>query len=117
MEIGAEQFRDCRIVRISQVVFECRSNLPTYISSKGEIKISLKLMTCGCSADFRIISLLAPAYVLMLEMLQELQFSVCALGQDRRAERLHDFLYRHGLPSELILRGAAPSLSEPLYSS
>ena len=48
----------------------------------------------------------------MLEMLQKLQLSVCSLGQDWRAERLHDFLYRHGLPSELILRRAVPSLLE-----
>lgn len=48
----------------------------------------------------------------MLEVLQQLQLSVCPLGQDRRAERFHDFLYRHCLPSELVLRGAVRLLSE-----
>ncbi len=50
----------------------------------------------------------------MLQMLQKLQLSVCSLGQDRCAERLHDFLDRHGLPSELILCRAAPSLLETI---
>ena len=44
----------------------------------------------------------------MPEVLQELQFSVCALGQDRGAERLHDLLDRHGLAGELVLRGTTP---------
>lgn len=42
----------------------------------------------------------------MLEMLQQLQFAVSALGQDWRGERLHDLLDSHGLPGELVLRGA-----------
>ena len=40
-------------------------------------------------------------------MLEQLQFSVCALGQDRRAEGLHDLLDGHGLARELILGRAA----------
>ena len=102
------------IVRTWPMASGCRLHSPTYISSNGEIKMSLKLMTCGCSADVRNLLSSAPAYVLMLEMLQKLQLSVCSLGQDRRAERLHDFLYRHCLPSELILRRAAPSPLEPI---
>lgn len=42
-------------------------------------------------------------YVLVLEVLQQLQFSVGALRQDRGAERLHDLLDGDGLASELIL--------------
>jgi hypothetical protein len=41
-------------------------------------------------------------------MLQELQLSVCALGQNRSAERLHNLLDGYGLAGELILGGAAP---------
>jgi hypothetical protein len=79
--------------------------------------MSLKLITCGCSADFRNIAPSALAYVLVLEMLQQLQLSICSLGQDWRAERLHDFLNRHRLPSELILRRAARSCQNALYLS
>jgi hypothetical protein len=41
-------------------------------------------------------------------MLQKLQLSVCALGQDRGAEGLHNLLDSHGLASELVLGRAAP---------
>jgi hypothetical protein len=106
MEIGAEQFRDFRAVSFLQYTCCNRPNLPTYMSSSGDIKMSLKLMTCGCSAELWIVLSLALSYVFMLEMLQQLQLSVCSLGQDWRAEGLHDLLYRHRLSSELILRRA-----------
>jgi len=44
----------------------------------------------------------AKTYILMLQMLQKLQFSVCSLGQNRRAERLHNLLYSDILAGELI---------------
>lgn len=43
----------------------------------------------------------------MFEMLEELELAIGALGEDRRAKRLHDLLYGHGLPCELVLGGAA----------
>ena len=43
------------------------------------------------------------AHIFVSEVLQELQLSVCALGQDWSAERLHDLLDSHGLVGELIL--------------
>lgn len=42
-------------------------------------------------------------YILMLQMLQQLQFSVCSLGEYRCAEGLHDLLDRNILSRELIL--------------
>lgn len=48
-------------------------------------------------------SLKREAHILVLEMLEKLQFSVGALGQDRRAEWLHDLLDRNGLARELVL--------------
>ena len=39
----------------------------------------------------------------MPQVLEQLQFSVCALRQDGGAEGLHNLLYRHGLAGELIL--------------
>lgn len=44
--------------------------------------------------------------VLVPQMLKQLQLSVCSLGQDRGAERLHDLLDGHILSSELIFGGA-----------
>jgi hypothetical protein len=63
------------------------------MSSRGEMKMSLKLMTCCL---FRKVTLYpkrgANPYVLVAQMLEELQLAVCALGQDRSAEGLHDLL-------------------------
>ena len=97
-------------------MFECRSHPPTYISSSGEMKMSLKLMTCGCSADRRIASLLSIAHILMFEVLQQLQLSVCSLRQHRRAEGFHDLLHRNRLSGELVLRRAVRIVCQiPLY--
>jgi len=41
--------------------------------------------------------------ILMPQVLQQLQFTVGTLGQDRCAERLHDLLDSNGLVCELIL--------------
>lgn len=46
------------------------------------------------------------AYVLVAQMLEQLQFTVRSFGQHRGAERLHDLLDRHGLPGKLVLGGA-----------
>ena len=40
----------------------------------------------------------------MGKVLEQLEFSVCALRKDRGAEGFHDLLDRHSLASELILR-------------
>jgi hypothetical protein len=45
-------------------------------------------------------------HVLVLEMLEQFEFSICALGEHRRAERLHDLFDGHGLSSELVFRRA-----------
>jgi len=42
-------------------------------------------------------------HILMSQVLQELQFAVGTLGQDRCAERLHDLLDSDGLVCELVL--------------
>jgi hypothetical protein len=44
-------------------------------------------------------------------MLQELELPVRALGEHRRAERLHDLLDRHRLAGELVFGGAEASSS------
>ena len=49
--------------------------------------------------------------VLMAKMLEEFQFTICALGEDRRAEGLHDLLDGNGLACELVLCGAGGGIS------
>lgn len=73
-----------------------------HMSSSGDMKMSLKLMTLENSA--RSTSGCGPiSYIFMPQMLKKLQFSVCPLGQDRSAEGFHDLLDRHSLVRELIL--------------
>jgi hypothetical protein len=55
--------------------------------------MSLKLMTCCLFSKMTGYPKRgANPYVLMAQMLEELQLTVCALGQDRSAEWLHDLL-------------------------
>ena len=52
----------------------------------------------------------------MLQMLQEFQFSVCPLRQDRRAEGFHDLLHRYRLSGELVLGRAVHNLQLLLWT-
>jgi hypothetical protein len=85
--------------------------MDAYISSRGEMKISLKLMICPASEFAFFIYCLWVAHILVSEMLEELQFAVGALRQDRSAEGLHDLLDSHGLAGELILGRTALMLA------
>jgi hypothetical protein len=74
--------------------------------------MSLREMTCArgsavCKSGAGYLA----THVLMLQMLQQLQFPVCSLGQDRGAEGLHDLLDGHTLPGELVFGGAGPRKS------
>ena len=42
------------------------------------------------------------SYILMSQVLEKFQLTVSSLGQNRRAERLHDLLYSNGLSGQLI---------------
>jgi hypothetical protein len=53
----------------------------------------------------------------MLEMLEELELSVCTLGQNWSAERLHDLLDGNILVGELIAGGAAESMVSMVHSN
>ena len=49
------------------------------MSSNGEMKMSLKLMICPTSEFAFAVCCVGSANVLVSEMLEELQFAVCAL--------------------------------------
>ena len=51
------------------------------------------------------------SYILVPEMLEQLEFSVGSLGENGSAEGLHDLLDCHGLASELVLGRAGRALS------
>jgi hypothetical protein len=71
------------------------------MSSSGEMKMSLRLITfmqSACVLRGNCVSL----YILVTEMLEKLQFSIGTLGKDWSAERLHDLLDCHRLPSKLV---------------
>ena len=42
----------------------------------------------------------------MPQMLEKLQFSICSLGKDWRAEWFHDLLHRDSLTCQLVFGGA-----------
>lgn len=75
--------------------------------------MSLKLMTCYLFSETAHICPKrgARSYVLMAQVLEELQLAVCALGQNRCAEGLHDLLDCDGRRGELILCGTVCSVS------
>jgi hypothetical protein len=88
------------------------------MSSRGEMKISLRLMTCCLFSEVsRWSRKSGKAYVLVAQVLEQLQLTVCALGQDRRAEGLHDLLDCDGRSSELILGRAVPGVSACPFDS
>jgi hypothetical protein len=78
------------------------------MSSSGEMKMSLSEMTCAMAY---IVNGMPHAgaleggqstNILVFEMLEQLQLSVGPLGQDRRAERLHDLLDGDILVCQLV---------------
>lgn len=88
------------------------------MSSSGEMKMSLKLMTCKKSVYIYIyiviiiiIVIIMGTYIFMSQVLEQLELSIGPLGQDRRAERLHDLLDGDGLVCQLVFGGAAQSVS------
>lgn len=66
--------------------------------------MSLRLMTCTTPSDgLAEREKFCNTHILVSQVLQELQLTVGALGQNRCAERLHDLLDSNGLVCELVL--------------
>lgn len=71
------------------------------MSSSGEMKMSLRLMTFMQSA----LILRGNGgflHIFVTQMLEKLQFSIGTLGKDWGAERLHDLLDCHCLSGKLV---------------
>lgn len=74
----------------------------TYISSRGEMKISLREITWTKSASRRSILSNSYTHILVLQVLQQLQLSVGSFRQHGSTERLHDLLDRDILTGEVV---------------
>ena len=109
MQIGSEKLGDEVTERLA--ITSARSACVTYISSNGEMKISLKLIIWYVVRTCSTRTVRYDPYVLVPQVLKQLQLAVGTLREDRSAERLHDLLDRYGLAGELILRRAAFSIS------
>ena len=73
----------------------------SYMSSSGDMKMSLKLMT-SYSLAYSLGEKVTFSYILMTKVFEEFQLSVCSLGEDWGAERLHDLLDGHSLAGQLV---------------
>jgi hypothetical protein len=109
VQVGAEQFGDK--IAVSRYKPDGCSQVPLtdiqILKRRDEhiLQSNDLYSLSACSLDSAHIY---KAYVLMLEMLQQLQLTVCALREDRCAEWLHDLLYSHRLAGELIFCRADP---------
>lgn len=103
VEIGTEQLSDEVSIRIGMASVKCFEY--AYMSSRGEMKMSLRLMTYHCASEPTSNAegkYCMSSHIFVPQMLQELEFSVGTLGQDGGAKRLHNLFDGHGLASELI---------------
>jgi hypothetical protein len=76
------------------------------MSSKGEMKTSLRLMIWreqGIGRGFKWRNLCTDVF--MLDVLEEFELAVGAFGEDRRAEGFHDLLDGDGCACELVFCG------------
>ena len=81
MQIGSKQLGHKMAMSTDKSIFDGTSDLPTYISSSGEMKMSLKLITCAYSVTLVLVGFhFLSTHVLMLKVFQQLQFSVGPLG-------------------------------------
>lgn len=76
--------------------------------------MSLSEMTCARYQSCFCACCAHDPYILVPEMLQQLELSVRSLRKDGGGERFHDLLDRHGLPGKLVLRRAAHCMSAGL---
>jgi hypothetical protein len=80
------------------------------MSSKGDMKMSLRLMTWQDSARSHF-DLQESAHIFMSKVFEEFQLAVGSFRQYRRGERLHDLLHSNGLLGELVFGRADESIS------
>ena len=107
VKIGSKKLRD-EVARLVSKSARKGKAWATNMSSKGEMKMSLRLMTCellGDSPD----AIVRTPHILMSQVLEQLQLSVCPLGEHRGAERFHNLFDGHGLAGELVLGRTAKS--------
>ena len=85
------------------------------MSSSGDIKMSLRLMTWRYSVRNHI-DLINYAHIFVSKVFEEFQLAVGPFGQDWGRERLHDLFHRHRLLGELVFGRAYRTISIPICS-
>jgi hypothetical protein len=84
--------------------------METYMSSKGEMKTSLRLMIWRARIREENVDGVKETDVFVLNVLEKFEFAISAFGEDRRAEGLHNLLDGNGCACELVLCGAAEDM-------
>jgi hypothetical protein len=103
MEVRAEEFRN-EVPDDPSAYKHHRCEKLTHKSSNGEMNTSLRLMICAQIIDQTLLGVSEPSHVLVLDMLEQFELAIGALGENRGAERLHDLLDRDRGPRELVFR-------------
>lgn len=98
VEISAEEFGDEVAIGVSVRWRGSWESLHVLERRNEDVAQADNLLLLGPAARVR-----GNTHILVPQMLQELQFSVCALRQNRSAEGLHDLLDGNGLAGELVL--------------
>jgi len=92
----------------------CRVGVGTYKSSSGEMNTSLRLIIYAGGwyiCEQQLLHVASETYILMLDVLEELELTVSSLAQYWGTEWLHNLLDSNRSRSELILRRAFSFMS------
>lgn len=120
MKVGPEEFGD-EVSRpapggsANAIIIIPPRRVGPHMSSSGEMKMSLRLMTLGHLAIILEGTSGLWTHIFMTEVLQQLEFPVRPLRQHGGTEGFHDFLDRNRLPGQLILGRAFSRLSSVLH--
>lgn len=114
---GASRFRGARSrsswrSRLSRIQVGSKLGC-TYMSSSGEMKMSLREMICtSVRRGLQVTVMARRTHVLVLEMLEQLELAVSSLCEHRGAERLHNLLDGDMLVGELISGRTAAAIGQ-----
>lgn len=110
MEIGAEKLGH-KVTALVNMGNPAASSCGPYMSSRGDMKMSLRLIILDTiSPGNPSVAGLVP-YILVAKMFQEFELAVGSLCQDGGTEWFHDLLDGNSLSSKLIFCRARCSVS------
>lgn len=114
MEIGSEQLSDeVAITMLACMPHTVGMSYSHILKWRNEDVAKADDLCPSLGAEFTSVGGGGVTCVLVLEVLEQLEFSVCPLCKHGSAEGLHDLLDCDRLPSELILRRAESHVRAP----